>query len=67
MRTEKSSVKFGNRKIDFLVKRSSRRKTISLFVDPLEGVFLRAPFGSSLKTLLKLVHAKAVWILKKQR
>lgn len=67
MSEEKGMVQFGSRKIDFFVKRSSRRRTISLFVDPFEGVFLRAPIGLSLKSLSKLVQAKAVWILKKQR
>ncbi|MBI5359399.1 MAG: M48 family metallopeptidase [Planctomycetes bacterium] len=67
MNNRKASVYFGKRKIDFFVKRSNRRRTVSLFVDPYEGVFLRAPMKPSLKTLAGLVHAKAVWILDKQR
>ena len=67
MSEEKGRVQFGSRKIDFFVKRSNRRRTISLFVDPFEGAFLRAPIGPSFKSLSKLVQAKAVWILKKQK
>ena len=67
MINRKVSVHFGKRKIDFFVKRSHRRRTISLFVDPYEGVFLRAPLKPSLKTLSGLVHSKAIWILDKQR
>lgn len=64
---EKGTVTFGKRNIKFFVKRSRKRKTISLFVDPFEGVFLRAPLKPSLKILEKLVYSKAVWIITKQR
>jgi len=67
MRIEKGRVTFGNRYIDFFIKRSKRRKTISIFVDPFDGVFLRAPHWPSVQELSKLVHAKATWILNKQR
>lgn len=67
MKIEKSRIAFGNRSIDFFVKRSKRYKTISIFVDPFEGIFLRAPFGPSIESLSRLVHSKAIWILKKQK
>jgi len=67
MITEKGAIAFGSRKIDFFIRRSSRRRTISLFVDPHEGVFLRAPLGPSVDSLIKLVHSKADWIIKKQK
>ncbi len=67
MKIEKGRVAFGNRPIDFFIKRSKRRKTISIFVDPFDGVFLRAPLWPSAQELSKLVHSKAVWILNKQR
>lgn len=67
MTLEKKSVSFARRNIDFFVKRSKQRKTVSIFVDPIEGVFLRAPLMPSLETLSKLVHSKAIWILDKQR
>ncbi len=67
MISKRTSVQFGRRNIEFFVKRSRRRRTISLFVDPYDGVFLRAPAKPSLKILSRLVHSKAVWILDKQR
>ena len=67
MIAEKGSIAFGGRNIDFFIRRSNRRRTISLFVDPHEGVFLRVPFGPTIDSLSKLVHSKAKWILKKQK
>lgn len=67
MKEEKGLIHFGSRNIPFSVKRSRRRKTVSIFVDPFEGVFLRSPFNLPIKALSKLVHSKAVWILEKQR
>lgn len=67
MTVEKGSVAFGKKNIDFFVKRSNRRKTVSIFVDPFEGVFLRAPLTPSLESLSKLVRSKARWIIDKQR
>ena len=65
--TEKSRIKFGNTDIDFFVERSPRRNTVSLFVDPYEGVYLRAPVRTSLETLSRVVYSRGAWILKKQR
>ncbi|MBI5026319.1 MAG: M48 family metallopeptidase [Nitrospirae bacterium] len=67
MKLEKGTISFGKTNINFSVKRSKRRKTVSIFVDPFEGVFLRAPLRVSLNLLSKLVHSKAIWILDKQR
>ena len=64
---EKSRIKFGNTDIDFFVERSPRRNTVSLFVDPYEGVYLRAPVRTSLETLSRVVYSRGAWILKKQR
>jgi predicted metal-dependent hydrolase len=67
MTLEKGSVSFGKRNIDFFVRRSKRRTTVSIFVDPVEGIFLRAPSVPSLERLSRLVRSKATWILDKQR
>jgi len=67
MKKEKGAIAFGKRNIEFLVRRSKKRKTVSIFVDPVEGVFLRAPYGLPFDSLAKLVHKKAIWILDKQR
>lgn len=65
--SEKSRIKFGNRNIDFFVERSLRRNTVSIFVDPYEGVYLRAPVRTPLETLSQIVYARGAWILNKQR
>ena len=64
---EKNRIKFGNTDINFFVERSSRRNTVSIFVDPYDGVYLRAPFQTTLETLSRLVYNRGAWILKKQR
>lgn len=64
---EKKRIRFGNTEIDFLIRRSPRRGTVSLFVDPHEGVFVRAPLDTSVATLSRLVHSRGGWILDKQR
>ena len=67
MIAERGTVVFGEHRIPFAVKRSDRRRTVSIFVDPVEGVFLRAPSTPSLESLSELVHSRAIWILDKQR
>lgn len=67
MDIEKSSVSFGNTVIEFAVRRRRWRRTISLFVDPHEGVYLRAPMRASIGELARLVREKTPWILKKQQ
>lgn len=64
---EKSRIKFGNTNINFFVERSPRRKTVSVFVDPYEGVYLRAPVRTSMAILSRVVYSRGAWILKKQR
>src|SRR3989338_3856503 len=65
--SEKSRIKFGNTDIDFFIERSPRRNTVSLFVDPYKGGYLRAPVGTSLETLSRVVYSRGAWILKKQK
>jgi predicted metal-dependent hydrolase len=42
----------------------SRRRSISITVSPDKGVFVRAPYGASTKTIEKFVNDKADWIKK---
>jgi len=67
MKREKGNVYFGNTNMKFSIIRSKRRRTVSIFVDPIEGVFLRVPIKASFNSLSKLVHSRAAWILNKQR
>lgn len=40
----------------------SRRRTLSIHVSPYEGVIVRAPYETSLKTIERFVNHKAEWI-----
>jgi len=65
---EKGTLPFGNTNIDFSVIRSSdRRKSISIFVDPYYGVYLRAPVKFSKEKIMSLLLRKAAWIIQKQK
>jgi hypothetical protein len=59
-------VTFGNTTIEYAVTRSDRRKTISLVVDPSEGVVVIAPQNLKAKALHEVVRNKVSWILEKQ-
>lgn len=66
---ERSEVRFGNQTIGYSITRSSRRSTVSIAIDPSEGVLVTAPSPAPVRRLDEIVHAKATWIvqrLKKQ-
>src|SRR5207244_7053763 len=63
--TERSEVLFGGTKIVYGVRRSSRRTTVSIVVDPHEGVVVRAPDKTPVERLDRVVHAKARWIVER--
>jgi predicted metal-dependent hydrolase len=63
--SEHSEVKFGGTKIAYGVRRSSRRTTVSILVDPGEGVIVRAPERTPVERLDRVVHAKARWIVER--
>lgn len=60
---ERSEVRFGGTRIVYGVRRSSRRTTVSVAVDPYEGVVGRAPDKTPVERLDRVVHAKASWIV----
>ncbi|WP_254431572.1 M48 family metallopeptidase [Meiothermus sp. PNK-Is4] len=62
---ERGQVKFGQRRIVFEIRRSSRRRTVGLQVDA-ERVLVSAPHRVRLETLQDFVLSKAPWIVKKQ-
>lgn len=66
MREKKGCVLFGKKQIDFQIRRSQRRKTLGICVDPVEGIFVRTPEKAPLKSIEKIVHSKSIWILKKK-
>lgn len=64
---ESSSVVFGSTRIAYTVHRTSRTKTVSIAVDPDDGVVLAAPRGVSLDRLDGVVRQKARWIVSNLR
>lgn len=67
MKAERSSVIFGTTKIDYTIRRTARVKTVSVAVDPEDGVVLTAPRGAGSDRLDGIVRAKATWILPQLR
>ncbi|HEV3077025.1 MAG TPA: SprT family zinc-dependent metalloprotease [Thermoanaerobaculia bacterium] len=65
--TERSTIRFGMRTIAFTVRRSARRKTVSIAVDARDGVTVAAPVGVDLPRIERLVFGKARWIVEAQR
>jgi predicted metal-dependent hydrolase len=64
---ERSSIQWGRTSIPYSVRRSARRGTVSIAIDPREGVLLTAPAATSLGRLDRVVRTKAQWILQRLR
>lgn len=62
---ERSEVRFGSKTIEYSIRRSSRRATVSIAIDPTEGVLVTAPSPAPVKRLDEIVHAKATWIVQR--
>jgi hypothetical protein len=62
---ERSQVRFGTRTIAYTIRRSSRRATVSIAIDPAEGVLVTAPEPAPIGRLDDIVHAKASWIVQR--
>jgi predicted metal-dependent hydrolase len=62
---ERSEVRFGTKTIEYGIKRSSRRATVSIAIDPTEGVLVTAPSPAPVGRLDEIVHAKATWIVQR--
>lgn len=63
MQVERSSVRFGTIPIPYGIRRSTRRATVTIAVDPNEGVLVMAPASASVERLDRIVHRKARWIV----
>jgi predicted metal-dependent hydrolase len=59
---EHSSVRYGNKVIDYAIRRSARRTTVSIAIDTTDGVLVTAPEPAPIARLDRIVHAKAAWI-----
>lgn len=66
-RNESSAVQFGGTRIEYEVRRSPRRRTVAVSVDPRLGVLLTAPAEVPLSRLDAVVHLKARWIVDRLR
>ncbi|MCA9698072.1 MAG: DUF45 domain-containing protein, partial [Myxococcales bacterium] len=64
---ESRVVQWGHTRIDYAVRRSNRRKTVAVAVDPIEGVLLTAPAGVPGERLDGIVRDKARWITARLR
>jgi len=67
MLPERSRVSWGTTEIPYRIRRSSRRGTVSLAVDPQDGVTVIAPDQISVERLDRVVRSKAPWIVEKLR
>lgn len=66
-RSERSEVSFGSTRIAYAIRRSTRRKTVSIAVLPADGVLLTAPSKTAVPRLDQLVRQKAPWIVERLR
>ena len=67
MTLESSSVTFGTTRIDYAIRRTTRTKTVSIAVDPEDGVVLAAPKDVTVARLDQVVRGKARWIVSAMR
>jgi predicted metal-dependent hydrolase len=63
--TERSAIQFGKTKIPFEIRRSDRRKTVSLAVDAAGSLTVTAPPRVPLARLDDVVRTKAPWVIEK--
>jgi predicted metal-dependent hydrolase len=64
---ERGGVRFGTRTIEFVVRRSARRRTVAIAVASRDGVVVTAPPQIELPQLERLVAARARWIVEAER
>lgn len=64
---ERSEVVWGSTRIPYGVRRSARRRTVSLAIDPGAGLVVTAPQATPMDRLDSIVHAKALWVVEHLR
>lgn len=65
MLTERSEIQFGLTTIPFMVRRSNRRTTVALTVEPTGKLVVTAPPKTSIDKLNGLVRNKARWVVER--
>lgn len=63
MLAERSRITWGTTEIPYAIRRSSRRATVSLMVDPDEGLLVTAPMGTPIPKLDSVVKTRAKWVV----
>lgn len=64
---ERSQVQYGRTTIPYGIRRSGRRGTVAVAVEPSGEVLLTAPTSTPVDRLDRLVHQKARWIVARRR
>lgn len=64
---ERSEVRWGSTEIAYVIRRSDRRETVGIAIEPSGAVVLTAPRTASVLRLDKLVREKARWIVDRVR
>jgi len=65
MAIERSQIRFGLTAIPYTVSRSPRRGTVSITIDPADGVLVTAPQATPVARLDNVVRSKARWIMER--
>jgi predicted metal-dependent hydrolase len=64
---ERSETRWGTTQIPYLIRRSARRGTVSVAVEPSGQVVLTAPSTTTVERLDRVVRQKARWIVERTR
>jgi Protein of unknown function DUF45 len=67
MAMERSGIQWGTTQIPYLIRRSARRGTVSVAVEPSGQVVLTAPEATTVERLDRVVRQKARWIVERVR
>jgi predicted metal-dependent hydrolase len=67
MGTERAGIRWGTTEIPYLIRRSARRGTVSVAVEPSGQVVLTAPAAATVERLDRVVRQKARWIVEHVR
>ncbi len=62
---ERSTVQWGTTTIPYEIRRSSRRATVSLTIDPKAGLLVTAPGATPVPRLDAVVRTKAKWVVER--
>jgi predicted metal-dependent hydrolase len=67
MAIERSAIRWGTTQIPYLIRRSHRRGTVAVAVEPSGQVVLTAPATTTVERLDRVVRQKARWIVERAR